>query len=78
MHPVQEHINIYIQGIDCSIQRLTEYINEYESNSFPTKNVTITLGQHKSTPAQQKPRQKKMGVLFFRENMKNLISTEVI
>ena len=44
--------------IDCSIQRLTEYIYEYEKNSFPTPSVTIKLRQHKSTPAQQTPRQK--------------------
>ena len=54
MHPVQEFINT--RGIDCSIQRLTEYINEYESNNFPTQNVTIELRQHKSTPAHQIPR----------------------
>ena len=62
MHPVQEHINTL--GINYSIQRLTEYINEYERNSFPTQNVTIKLRQHKSTPAQQIPRQKKSTCTF--------------
>ena len=57
MPPVQEHINTL--GIDSPIQRLTEYINEYERNSFPTQNVTIKLRQHKLTPAQRIPRQKK-------------------
>ena len=59
MHPVQEDINTL--GIDCLIQRLTEYIDEIWkeqfpiflwSMSFPTQNVTIKLRQHKSTPAQ--------------------------
>ena len=47
MHPVEEHENTL--GIDCSIQRLTEYINEYEKNNFPTQNVTINL-RHKLIP----------------------------
>ena len=66
MHPVQEHINTL--GIDCSIQRLTEYINEYERNSFPTQNVTIKLRHHKSTPAQQIPRLKKSGNVPARDS----------
>ena len=48
-------------GVDNTIQRPTEYIYEYERNSFPTQSVTIKLRKHKSTPAQQKPRQKKIG-----------------
>ena len=61
MHPVQEDVNT--PGIDCLIQRLTEYIYEYERNSFPTQSVTIELRQHESTPAQQIPqsKQKKIG-----------------
>ena len=59
MHPVQEHVNTL--WIDCAIQRLTEYIYEYERNSFPTRSVTVKLRQHKSTPAQQILRQKQTG-----------------
>ena len=33
----------------------------YERNSFPTQSVAIKLIHHKSTPAQQIPRQKKIG-----------------
>ena len=47
MHPVQEHAKTL--GIDCSMQRLTEYIYECERHSFPTQSVTIKLRQHKST-----------------------------
>ena len=32
MHPVLEHVNTL--GIDCLIQRLTEYIYEYETKLF--------------------------------------------
>ena len=46
MNPVQEHMNTL--GIDYSIQKLTEYIYEYErkkKNSFPTQSVTIKVRQ---------------------------------
>ena len=59
MHPVQEHENTLV--INCSIQRLTEYIYEYARNSFLIQSVTIKLKQQKSTPEQQIPRQKKSG-----------------
>ena len=38
------------------------------SMSFPTQNVTIKLRQHKSTPAQQIPQQKKSGNLPARNS----------
>ena len=60
MHPVQEQVNTL--GIDCSIQRANWIYFWYERNSFPTQSVTITLRQHKSTPAQQVPRQKNRGM----------------
>ena len=66
MHPIQEHTNTL--GIHYLIQRLTEYIYEYERNRFPTQSVKIKLWQHQSTPAQQTPRQKKSGNLPVRES----------
>ena len=39
IHPIQEHVNTL--GIDWSIQRLTEYIYEYERNSFPAQSVRV-------------------------------------
>ena len=65
MHPVQEHT--ITPGIDCLIQRPTEYIYKYKRNSIPTQSVAIKLGQHLSTPAQQTPRQKKSESLQARE-----------
>ena len=52
MHSVQEHVNTLV--IDCSIQRLTEYIYEYERNSFLTQSVTITLKNNINWPRQKK------------------------
>ena len=66
MYLAQKHVNT--PGIDCLIQRLSEYIYEYESNSFPTQSVTIKLRQHKSIPAQQISRQKKSGNVLARES----------
>ena len=43
------------------LPNLPNFLNEYERNSFPTQNVTIKLRQHKLTPTQWIPRQKKLG-----------------
>ena len=42
MHPVQEHTNTL--GIDCSIQRPTEYIYKYQRNSIHQFHCGISTG----------------------------------
>ena len=46
MGPCIPYKNTNTPGIDCSIQRPTEYIYEYEKNSIPTLSLTIKLRQH--------------------------------
>ena len=66
MYPVQEHVNTL--GIDCSIQRLTEYVNEYERNSFQPRMLQLNLDNTNRLPHSKYPDRKKSGNVLVHDS----------